>query len=897
MNHYLSTHKAVDKAEYTHTRIGSAEHSVYGGSYKIDDIEEFFRHYYHHVFEKGEYEYLTERQHDVGPLVIDIDFRYFKNTRAYTLDHIVDFIEITLDELNTLFTIQHHFPIYVFEKPSVQVTTACIKDGIHIMIGLNLDRTSKELLRKRLLQKMDIWENLKEHISNTWESVLDDGIFKATTNWQVYGSRKPGYSAYQLTHIYQCQKTNQEYELNHKDGTTFDLISDLHKLSVRYLDYETIVLKEAFRSEYDQLKGIQRKKLKVISSESKTDSYMDIKNSVMLNRAIDTFLAGLDVKDHKLQEVHQYTMCLTESYYNNFDKWIRVGWALKNTDHRLFITWIKFSSQSPKFSYADISNFYGQWCSWNKPTCEKTGEKLTERSIMYWARNDNLPEYEKAKQKSIDYICDIAIKDGCTETDIATILYYWYKDTFVCASIKHRVWFQYHDQRWVESDSGTTLRGFISDMKGIYGLFTKKLFAITQDLNQLEENDERKPLIEAKLKKICGIMIELKKTSNKENIMKEASHLFYVKNFMNLLDNYDHILCFTNCIVDFNQNIHRPGLPEDFTSKCTNIPYIPLTPEHDTTVEEITTFMHQLFPDDELYEYMWDHAASALIGRNTNQTFNIYIGNGRNGKSKFVELMSAVLGEYKATIPVSFITQKRTSIGGTSSEIAQLVGVRYAVMQEPSIGDVINEGIMKELTGGDPIQCRALYKESFTFYPRCKVVMQSNIEPEFRSNDDGTWRRVRGIHFKSVFNENPVKGDPFKPYQFPVDKNIDAKFEGWKPIFMSMLVNRAFKTHGNVVDCKMVLARSESYRMNQDHYGEFINECIQKDPHGCIKESELYDTFKDWWTLLYGRNVPKGKELFNYMTNKFGPKTRVGREAAAWRGLSIVRDDETTDDI
>jgi hypothetical protein len=175
---------------------------VYGGSYKIDDIQEFFRQYYHHVFEKGEYEYLTERQHDVGPLVIDIDFRYFKNNRAYTLDHIVDFIEIVLEELNTLFTIQHHFPIYVFEKPSVQITSACIKDGIHIMIGLNLDKTSKELLRKRLLQKMDIWTDLKEHISNTWESVLDEGIFKGTTNWQVYGSRKPGYTAYQLTHIY-----------------------------------------------------------------------------------------------------------------------------------------------------------------------------------------------------------------------------------------------------------------------------------------------------------------------------------------------------------------------------------------------------------------------------------------------------------------------------------------------------------------------------------------------------------------------------------------------------------------------------------------------------------------------------------------------------------------------
>ena len=44
--------------------------------------------------------------------------------------------------------------------------------------------------------------------------------------------------------------------------------------------------------------------------------------------------------------------------------------------------------------------------------------------------------------------------------------------------------------------------------------------------------------------------------------------------------------------------------------------------------------MEQLFPIDELRRYMWDHLASCLVGTTENQTFNIYTGNGRNGKSK-----------------------------------------------------------------------------------------------------------------------------------------------------------------------------------------------------------------------------------------------------------------------
>ena len=96
--------------------------------------------------------------------------------------------------------------------------------------------------------------------------------------------------------------------------------------------------------------------------------------------------------------------------------------------------------------------------------------------------------------------------------------------------------------------------------------------------------------------------------------------------------------------------------------------------------------------------------------------------------------MSVVLGEYKSTVPISLITQKRNNIGGTSSEVFNLIGTRYAVMQEPTRGDKINEGIMKELTGGDPIQCRALFSNSITFIPQFKLAVCTNEMPEINSN-------------------------------------------------------------------------------------------------------------------------------------------------------------------
>ena len=887
MDKFLKEHASPNAAECTHTRIGNTALNVYGGSYCIQqkDKDEFYKIYYRHVFEQGNTEYLTEKQLEIGPIAIDLDFRYKKPERAYTSNDILEFVDATVQQLNTVFTITQNFPIYVFEKKGINVLADKIKDGIHIIIGVNMDKMAKNLLRKKLLDNMNVWNHLEEHLTNQWDTVLDENVMKGSIGWQLYGSTKPGYEAYALTKIYTCQKDDDsEYVLHCSNIALFDLRKELHKLSVQYTEYETPAIKDAFKPEYDQFKNVPRKKLRVVSSDN---SHADIVCESSLNRAVENMLSNKSMSDYKLHETHSYTMILPEKYHTDYSLWIKVGWALRNTDQRLFVSWIKFSSQSSKFTYADVPKFLGMWCSWGKPDVE-----LTDRSIMFWARNENLVEYEKVKEKSVTSYIDTMLKDVCTEYDLAKILYQWYKDKFVCVSIGNMCWFEYENQRWQETDSGTRLRTNISDFNGIYGLFTKKLKTVQDELNTLKDGDEQKDILEKRQKKICNIMIDLKKTDKKANIMRESCHLFYIKDFMNLLDSKNNILCFSNGIIDFSTKLFRQGLPDDYTSKSTNIPYIPIKNCDKKIIDEITEFMSQLFPEPELCNYMWDHAASTLIGKNNNQTFNMYTGVGRNGKSKFVQLMSLALGEYKGTCPITLVTQKRTSIGSTSSEIVDLMGKRFVVMQEPGEFDEFNEGILKELTGDDPIQGRALYKNTVTFYPQFTLALSTNYDLKIKGKDDGIWRRIRKCAFKSVFNENPVDTDPQKPYQFKVDKNIDEKFEIWKTVFMSMLVERAYVNNGNVKDCQIVMATSEQYRKNQDQLAEFIQDRIVVDPTGSIKETELYETFKEWWNLLHGRGMPKGKQLFDYITNKFGVK-----KGRSWKGISIIKDQDSEDEI
>jgi P4 family phage/plasmid primase-like protien len=402
--------------------------------------------------------------------------------------------------------------------------------------------------------------------------------------------------------------------------------------------------------------------------------------------------------------------------------------------------------------------------------------------------------------------------------------------------------------------------------------------------NQTPEEDPAK----RRSIRILNICTKLSDSTGKDKIMKEAKELFYDGTFLEKLDTNPYLLCFKNGVVDFKEKCFRRGHPEDNVSLCTNIDYVHLNPaKHQKIMDEVNDFMNKLFPEKDLCEYMWDHLASILIGTATTQTFNMYIGIGQNGKSVLVNLMEMVLGNYKGEVPLTLITEKRGKVGGLTPEIVELKGIRYGVISEPKKGDIINEGMMKQLTSGkDRLQGRAPYMpKTISFLPQFKLVVCCNVLMEVKSNDHGTWRRIRTVPFKSLFTKNPVQGDKDKPFQFLLDEYIDEKFDSWKEVFASMLVERAFKTNGMVRDCSIVMEKSNEYRQSQDYISEFINDRVIRDKNGKIKKTELNSEFNIWHGSNYGGKPPSPKELHDYMDKEFGKQ-----KAQVWSGVKIHYD-------
>ena len=354
-----------------------------------------------------------------------------------------------------------------------------------------------------------------------------------------------------------------------------------------------------------------------------------------LDASIEDLFDTIRFIDYDLKETHDFTLILPKEYWGpgSFAKWIRVGWALKNTSPKLFLTWVKFSSQSDEFSFNDMSDLREKWDSF----AYNNSDGLTKRSIMYWAKLDASKKYKDIRRTTIDYFIEETLH-GATEFDLANVLFNIFKDVFVCVSIKCNVWYEYINNRWFEIDSGTTLRKAIS--KKMHDIYTQKTRETINAMHSLDQGEEKWAALQKRSNKMADICMILKKTNWKNNIMREARELFYDKDFMNKLDENQFLLCFNNGVIDFKNKIHREGHPHDYVSKCTNTDYKPLDYTRDSeTIKEVKQFMEELFPIKELRNYMWEHLASSLIGTNDNQTFNIYTGSGANGKSKLVDLL------------------------------------------------------------------------------------------------------------------------------------------------------------------------------------------------------------------------------------------------------------------
>jgi hypothetical protein len=319
-NDYLRKFNAVKGQGFTHTRIGDKSLNIFGGTYNIpaDKYEEFMEMYFNWVFVAGNNEYMTEKQLEKGPIYIDLDFRYDTaiTSRQHTKDHNIDIVMRYMDAVRELIHIDDTpIDVYIMEKDKVNCLENKTKDGIHILINLNMEIELRVELRKRVI-KNKLEQLLDLPITNAFEDVLDEGITKGFVNTQMIGSMKPAHQPYKVVQHLIVKLEGDYFECEDKTKS-FKLQDHLFNLSTRYADRPSFQAKQGLLEEA-KLKHNPHSHLKV--KEAKEE----------VSNTTTNVLQEINANDKILIKVIN---ALPIDCINDYNVWIRIGIILLNENY------------------------------------------------------------------------------------------------------------------------------------------------------------------------------------------------------------------------------------------------------------------------------------------------------------------------------------------------------------------------------------------------------------------------------------------------------------------------------------------------------------------------------------------------------------------------------------
>ena len=205
-----------------------------------------------------------------------------------------------------------------------------------------------------------------------------------------------------------------------------------------------------------------------------------------------------------------------------------------------------------------------------------------------------------------------------------------------------------------------------------------------------------------------------------------------------------------------------------------------------------------------------------MFGDRGEQIIVFLQGDGANGKSVFIDVLSHVFGDYAGTISAKALIDRAS--GAIPSDIASIAGKRLVTMSEFPERIPINTTTVKSVTGGDRITARHLYKDWFEFRPQFQLLCAMNELPQVPENDDAYMRRVQILTFPRAFQRSEMDRDLSSKLKLESDGILQWCLEG----------ALCYQRQGLEPTEKM-RRELEEYRRKSDLVAEFVRECVIKD--------------------------------------------------------------------
>lgn len=335
------------------------------------------------------------------------------------------------------------------------------------------------------------------------------------------------------------------------------------------------------------------------------------------------------------------------------------------------------------------------------------------------------------------------------------------------------------------------------------------------------------------------------------------------------LDANPYLLGVANGVVDIRDGRLIQGHPELLVTKQCGANF-----DSDAQCPRWTQFLHEVFAGDAgTVETIQRALGYTLLGVKSEEVMFVCVGRGANGKSVFSNVAMSILGGYGKTAPGTLLTVRRADDAGARNDLAMLAGARLVSINETQSGDRLDERIVKQLAGREPITARFLHKEFFEFTPQFAPWLRTNHRPIIVGDDDGIWRRIVLIEFNKQFSEDER------------DPDLETKLLAERDGILAWMVEGAQKYLRDGLKRSPAIRRaSAAYRKDSDILGEFLDERYTLDPNGREGQRLVFDA---WRAYCSGAGMSSGS--MNQFTRRLAERgivTQASNGRRFYRGIA-----------
>jgi len=296
------------------------------------------------------------------------------------------------------------------------------------------------------------------------------------------------------------------------------------------------------------------------------------------------------------------------------------------------------------------------------------------------------------------------------------------------------------------------------------------------------------------------------------------------------LDAAPHLLNFRNGSFDLRAHSFREHRREDFLTQCVSADFDP-----GARCPQFEGFMDSLFPDREVRSFAQRLMGLVVSGEHREQVVAFLWGEGRNGKSTFLNVMHDALGPYAKTAARGLLKATRGADTTKDYGVADLRSARLVSSVEAGAGSSWDDETLKALSGGDSLSARWPYGRPFQFRPTFTLFVAANDRPRVRDQSEGFWRRMLLIPFEAKFEGRTAIKD--------MRDRLRAESSG---ILNYMLAGLRAYESGGLNPPERVRAATNEYREESNPFGQFLSERCEPAPEASVLANVLWSAWRVW---------------------------------------------------